>query len=174
MAAVASPVPEDHRLEASDGGAPAEARERRDTDRAIGYWEQEARRLGHAPTLMTLDAAEITSDKWGYRFIVSVDPVVENCVLLFYGDKFAALLGLPTRPNHNIPMVHQLPKRFVPLFTRGCTDAISSRAAVRMEGAIERKDGRRELYRAVFVGFRVKPDGLTHLTFGTFNYRVSD
>jgi hypothetical protein len=175
MAAAILPIRnDDQRLEAPSNSAPKSALERRESERVIADWEKETIRLGRQPTLMTLNAAEMTSEKWAYRFIVEVDPVVENCVLLFYGDKFAAVLDLPRKPIRSIPMVHQLPARFVPVFTKGCIDATSLGAPVRMQGAVERGDGRQELYRAVFIGFTVRPDGLSPLVFGALNYRVTD
>jgi hypothetical protein len=170
----AAPVPDDQRLELPSNSAPKVARERRELERAITSWEQETMLRGHPPTLMTLDPYEMTSEKWAYRFIIAVDPVVENWALLFYGDKFAALLGLPAKVDHSTPMIQQLPARFVPVFTKGCTDATSLGVPVRLQGAVERQDGRRELYRAVFIGFRVKPNGLLPLAFGSLNYRVTD
>jgi hypothetical protein len=172
----AASVPNDQRLELPFNSTPKVAgRERRELERAITSWEQEAILLGRQPTLMTLDPDEIIGEKWSYRFIVAaVDPLVENWTLLFYGDKFAALLGLPAKPNQSIPMIQQLPPRFVPVFTKGCTAANSLGVPVRMQGAVEREDGRRELYRAVFIGFRVKPNGSLPLAFGSLNYRVTD
>jgi hypothetical protein len=102
----AAPVPNDQRLELPFNSTPKVARrERRELERAITSWEQEAILLGRQPTLMTLDPDEMIGGKWGYRFIVAVDPLVENWMLLFYGDKFAALLGLPAKPNLSIPMI---------------------------------------------------------------------
>ena len=115
------------------------------------------------------------SEKWAHRFIVSMDPIVENWALLFYGDKFAALIGLPKKRDIGlIPLAQRLPARFLPVFIKGCTDTTSLGVPIPMEGAIEREDGRRELYRAVFITLRVRPHGLTRLAFGTFNCRVED
>jgi hypothetical protein len=175
MAAAIFPIGnDDQRLEAPSNSAPKAALERRESERAIADWEKETIRLGRPPTLMTLNTAEMTSEKWAHRFIVEVDPIVENCVLLFYGDKFAAVLDLPRKPIRSIPMIHQLPPRFVPVFTRGCIEASSVGGPVRLQGAVERGDGRRELYRAVFIGFTVRPDGLSPLVFGTLNCRATD
>ena len=41
------------------------------------------------------------------------------------------------------------------------------------ERAIDRGDGRRELYRAVFIGFIVRPDGLSPLVFGALKLKLS-
>jgi hypothetical protein len=146
--------------------------ERRETERAISDWEEARRRLGREVALMTLDVAEMVSEKWAHRFIIAVDPVVEYCALLFYGARFAALMALPEAPNPSIPMVQQLPARYVPVFTKACTDAIVRGAPLRMQGTIEREDRGQELYRAAFIPLSVKPDRAHRLAFGAFNCRV--
>jgi len=173
MAAAILPVRIDELLESSDDTAPRVVRERRELERAIIDWEQETGRLGRAPTLMTLNVSEMTSEKWAYRFIIAADPVAERCTLLFYGARFAALMGLPEKPDISVPMVEQIPPRYVPVFTTGCIDATGQGAPVRMQGAVEREDGRQELYRTVFIPFRVKPNGQLPLAFGAFNCRVA-
>jgi ABC-type Fe3+-hydroxamate transport system substrate-binding protein len=50
--------------------------------------------------------------------------------------KFAALMDLPEKPDHSVPMVEQLPTRYVPVFTKGCIDKTLLGAPVRMLGAI--------------------------------------
>jgi hypothetical protein len=65
-------------------------------------------------------------------------------------------------------MFRKMPKRFLEIFTRGCNDAISSGSPVRLEGAIERDHGRRELYRTVFI-----PIG-ANLVFGTYNSLLTE
>jgi hypothetical protein len=126
--------------------------------------------LRRPPTLMTLDVSEMSTDEWAYRFILTTDPIVENWVPLIYGPKFAELLDLPANPFPDIPMIEQLAQRFVPLFIKGGSDAATNIGTqVRMEGAVEREDGRCELYRAVFIAFGVKPDSLTRLAFGAFS-----
>jgi hypothetical protein len=150
------------------------ARERRELERAIAGWEDETRRLGHEPTLMTLDPAAMVSESWSHRFIIAVEPVVENWGFLFYGNQFSALLDLPVKAVQSAPLIQQLSARFVPVFTKGCTDATALGVPVRMQGAVERGDGRRELYRAAFICFRVSPNGLLPLVFGAFNCRVTD
>jgi len=98
-------------------------RERRETERLLVYWKQMAEQLGHAPTLMSLDLSEMGTDDWAYRFIISINAVVENSGLLIYGSKFARLLDLPATPDPHVPMIEQLPQRFAPLFVKGCGDA---------------------------------------------------
>lgn len=144
--------------------------ERREPERAITYWKQRAVRLRHPPTLMTLDANEMSTHEWAHRFIFAIDTAVENWVPLIYGPKFAELLDLPANPFPDIPMIEQLPQRFAPLFTKGGSDAAANIGTqVRMEGTVRREDGRDELYRAVFIAFGVKPDSLTRLAFGAFS-----
>jgi len=173
MAPAISPVKVDnHPPEPSDTILPGIARERRQTERAIRDWMEETRRQGRDLTLMTLDVSEMTGEKWAYRFIVVADPVAVRCTLLFYGPRFAALMGLPPKPDISVPMVDQIPARYVPVFARGCMDAIAQEAPVRMEGAVDREDGQQELYRAVFIPFKVKPNGQLPLAFGAFNCRI--
>jgi hypothetical protein len=182
--AITHPILEDQPLDIPYNSVPRLAGERREAERAITYWEQEAIRLGHPPTLLTFNSVDMTSEKWAYRFILSVDPIgsrtrasedrpiAENWAFIFCGAKFATLLNLPK--GRNVSVIQQLPARFLPVFTKGCTDAISLGIPVRMQGAVEREDGRQELYRAVFIGLRVRLHGLTHLVFGAFNCRVTD
>ena len=99
-------------------------------------------------------------------------PTVEYSSFLFYGAKFAALMGLPDKPNHTIPMVQQLPARYVPVFIKGCINATLRCEPVRMQGAVDCEDGRQELYRAAFIPLDLKPDRLQRLAFGAFNCRL--
>ena len=174
MPAANLPVIVDEPLGSPHRSAPKVARERRESERAITDWEQETKRLGRALTLMTLNVSEMTSERWAHRFIIAVDPLVDNCGLLFYGAKFAALMGLPEKPDHSVPMGEQLPARYVPVFTKGCIDATSLAVPVRMQGAVDREDGRQELYRTVFIPFRARPNSQLPLAFGAFNCRVTE
>ncbi len=149
-------------------------RERRESERAIAYWEHKVAELGKSPTVGALDLGEIHTESWSHRFVIAVDPVVENSALLMYGTDFARLLELPFKGTPHVPMVRQLPKRFSDVFKRGCGDAHMQKSPVRIEGEIEREDGRRELYRAAFIPVGVKENSLTHLAFGAFNSRVSE
>jgi hypothetical protein len=83
------------------------------------------------------------------------------------GSNAARLLELSDAPLKYAPMFRRMPRRFLEIFTRGCGDAISSGSPVRLEGAIERNDGRRELYRTVFM-----PIG-ANLVFGAYNSLVT-
>ena len=60
--------------------APKAARERRESERLITDLEQETTQLGRALALMTLDVSAMPSEKWAHRFIISLRPVVEDCV----------------------------------------------------------------------------------------------
>ena len=147
-------------------------RERRESERAIAYWEKKIEKLGRSATVAALDLAEMNTADWSHRFVIAVDPVVENSSLLLYGTDFAKLLDLPPKGTPHVPMVRQLPRHLSRVFMQGCGDAHSQRSPVRMEGEVPREDGKLELYRAAFIPIGVKENSLTHLAFGAFNSRV--
>ena len=148
--------------------------ERRESERAIRYWEDKAEQLGRRVTVAALDLADINTPDWSHRFVIAVDLIVENSALLLYGSDFAKLLDLPAKGTPHVPMVRQLPRHLSGLFVRGCCDAHHTRRAVRLEGGVERPDGKVELYRAAFIPVGVKENSLTHLAFGAFNSRVTE
>ena len=174
MPAAKTPAEADKLPGSAHDSAPKAARERRESERLITDWEQETTQLGRALALMTLDVSAMPSEKWAHRFIISLCPVVEDCVLLFYGAKFAALMELPAKPDHSVPMVEQLPARYVPVFTKGCIDAALRSVPVRLQGAADREDGRQELYRVAFIAFTAEPLRQRRLAFGAFNCRVAE
>jgi hypothetical protein len=118
------PAEAGQRLETPQVNDSAMARERRVSEQLITDWEGEARRLGHALALMTLDRSAMTGPKWEHRFIIAVNPVVEDSSLLFYGASFAALLGLREAPDHSVRLSAQIPIRYVPVFTTASASAI--------------------------------------------------
>jgi hypothetical protein len=164
----------------SDGGvrenedSALTGRERREAERAIRYWEKKVEKLGRAATVAALDLGEINSADWSHRFVIAVDPVVENSSLLLYGSDFAKLLDLPPKGTPHVPMVRQLPRHLSSVFMQGCGDAHQTRQAVRLEGEVPRPDGKVELYRAAFIPVGVKENSLTHLAFGAFNSCVAE
>ena len=174
MPAANLPVEPNNLPEAPHDSARTSPLERREAERVITDWEQETTRLGRALALMTLNVSVLPSEKWAHRFIIALRPAVEDFTWLFYGAKFAALMDLPAKPDHSVPMVEQLPARYVPLFTKGCIDATLLGAPVRLHGAIDREAGRRELYRAAFIAFRLEPNRQQRAAFGAFNCRVTD
>jgi hypothetical protein len=149
-------------------------KERRESERAIAYWEKKIERLGSSATVAALDLAEMNTIDWSHRFVIAVDPVVENSSLLLYGNDFAKLLDLPPKGTPHVPMVRQLPRHLSRVFMQGCGDAHSQRSPVRLEGEVPREDGKMELYRAAFIPVGVKENSLTHLAFGAFNSCVVD
>jgi hypothetical protein len=153
---------------------PLTGRERRESERAIRYWEKKVEKLGRSATVAALDLAEINTADWSHRFVIAVDLVVANSSLLLYGSDFAKLLHLPPKGTPHVPMVRQLPPHLSSVFMQGCGDAHHHRQPVRLEGGIARPDGRTELYRAVFIPVGVKENSLTHLAFGAFNSCVAD
>jgi hypothetical protein len=158
-------------LEGWERSAPT-GRDRREAERLMAYWEKKLEELGGVVTIAGLDLATADSREWSNRFLISVDPVVERSALLLYGPKFAQLLGLRARPRTDLPMIRQLPRRHVDMFLRGCAEAQQKMAPVRLEGEIERADGRKEQYRAIFIPVGVKPHSLTCFAFGAFNNRL--
>src|ERR1700730_15549959 len=149
-------------------------RERRESERAIAYWEKKIEKLGRSATVAALDLAEMNSPDWSHRFVIAVDPVVENSSLLLYGTDFAKLLDLPPKGTPHVPMVRQLPRHLSRVFMQGCGDAHNQRAPIRLEGEVRREDGKLELYRAAVIPVRVNENSLTHLAFGAFNSCVVD
>ncbi|HTZ38018.1 MAG TPA: hypothetical protein VMB84_18455 [Stellaceae bacterium] len=152
----------------------ASGRERRESERVIAYWQKKVDKLGKSATVAALDLAEINTTDWAHRFVIAVDPVVENSSLLLYGSNFARLLDLPPKGTPHVPMVRQLPRHLSQVFMQGCGDAHHSRQAIRLEGEIARPDGKVELYRAAFIPVGVKENSLTHLAFGAFNSCVAE
>ena len=141
--------------------------ERRATERAIKVWQQRIEQFGYPPLKPTdLEFDDLIADGGENRFIISVDRTADDHVLLTYGSNFARLLGLHTDQGPNIRLIHEIPERLLPTFVQGCRDAGRDQPPVRIEGKMDLDDGRRQLYRAVFM-----PIGV-NLVFGAFNSRV--
>ena len=162
-----------------DPGIPAAlnlpaGRDRREAERLMAYWQGKLDELGGEVTLAGLDLHRADSREWSNRFLISLDPAIERSQLILYGPQFARLLGLPPTPRTDLPLLRQLPPRWADLFLRGCSDARSEMAPVRLEGEIDRLDGRVEQYRSIFVPVGVRPKALTWFAFGAFNCRVVD
>ena len=158
----------------SEGWGPDEptGRDRREAERVMAYWESKLAELGDEVTIAALDLGSTTSRVWSNRFLIAVDVLIERSSLLLYGPKFARLLYLPEQARPDQPMVRQLPRRYSGVFVRGCSEAQKEMAPVRLEGEVERYDGRVEQYRAVFIPVGVKPNSLTCFAFGAFNSRI--
>ena len=169
-----SPFGAVERFESPDDPTPSAAPERRESEKVITDWEEETRRLGRALALMELDFSSMSGPRWAHRFIISVGRVAEDCVLLFYGAKFGALMGLPANPEYSVPMMAHLPARYVPVFAKGCMDAMLRGGPVRIQGAVDREDGQQDLYRAAFVRLSIDAKRLQRLALGAFNCRVTE
>jgi hypothetical protein len=154
------------------GHAETTGRDRREAERVIVYWERKLEEMGRHMTVASLDLGKINSKDWSNRFLISVDPMIERSSLLLYGPKFAQLLHLPERARPDLPMLRQLPRRYSDVFLRGCSETQREMAPVRLEGEVERYDGRVEQYRGVFIPVGIKPNALTFFAFGAFNLRV--
>ena len=154
-------------------GLPAlTGRARRESDRALRYWEGKLAQLGVGPTINALDLAAIHSTEWTNRFLIAIDQTVEASSLLLYGRKFAHLLGLPEKARLDLPLEHQLPERFTDLFFGGCAEITRQKSPVSFEREVARGDNHIEQYRAVFIPVGVRPNSLTYCAFGAFNSRV--
>ncbi|MBV9824904.1 MAG: hypothetical protein JO001_04365 [Alphaproteobacteria bacterium] len=156
----------------TDNGEPT-GRERRQSERTLVAWEQKLATLGRSPTLPELFAA-VDTDEWSYGFVVAVDPMVEVSSLLVYGADFARLLDMPKKNLPFVRMSRQLPARYTDLFMRGCTQACHQEAPERVEGEVEREDGRRELFRAIFIPVEPEENSPMRYAFGTFSSRIAD
>jgi hypothetical protein len=144
--------------------------ERRDIQRAIKLWQQGVGEDGSAPLLETFDFSPMRAD-WGYRFLICSDPSADNAAFVVYGSKFTQLLGLPESPITSIPVRHQLPERYRPVFVEGCRRAITEPAPAQLSGSFN-YDIKVELYRVVFLPIRLHPDWSKRLIFGSFNCRT--
>jgi hypothetical protein len=144
--------------------------ERRDIQRAIALWQQSVSEEGSAPLLETFDFSAMRRD-WGYRFLICSDQSAENVAFVVYGSKFAQLLGLPEKATTITPVIRQLPERYQPVFTEGCSNAMTAPAPTRLSGSFS-YDIKVELYRAVFLPIRLHPNWSKRLIFGSFNYRT--
>jgi hypothetical protein len=118
--------------------------------------------------------AAIDTEEWSYGFVVAVDPVVEVSSLLTYGTNFARLLDMPPKGVPFVKMARQLPREYADTFLRACTDACRRNEPVHVEGEVERENGRRDLYRAVFIPIEPEGEALMRYAFGRFNSRAAD
>ncbi len=154
------------------GHAEPAGRDRREAERVMAYWDNKLHELGGEVTVAGLDLNRINTREWSNRFLIAVDPVIERSSLVLYGPKFAQLLHLPPQPRPDLPILRQLPRRYADVFLRGCAAAPKEMVPARIEGEVERYDGRIEQYRVVFIPVGVKPHSLTCFAFGAFNNRV--
>jgi hypothetical protein len=79
--------------------------------------------------------------------------------------------ALPGKRAADVPIVKHLPQRFSDVFVRGC-GTHRHETPLRMEGEVEREDGRRELYRAAFIPLASNENSPTRLAFGAFSSRI--
>jgi hypothetical protein len=172
MSNTTSPVGAVEPFASPDDPTSLAAPERRESEKVITDWDEETRRLGRALALMTLDFSAMTGPKWAHRFIISVGRVAEDCVLLFYGARFGALMELPANPEYSVPVMADFPARYAPVFAKGCMDAMLQGGPVRIQGAVDRQDGQQELYRAAFVRLSIDAKRVQRLALGAFNCRV--
>jgi hypothetical protein len=143
--------------------------ERRDDRRTIQHWLRNT--LDHpVPLLATFDLSPMRGD-WPHRFLICSDHTVETAAFVAYGSGFADLLNLPDRVTSIIPLNLQIPERYRPLFTEGCSNAINKQVPVQFSGSFDH-DFKAELFRAVFLPIRLHPNWSKWLIYGSFNCRV--
>jgi hypothetical protein len=154
--------------------AEATGRDRREGERLLTFWDSKLAEFGDGITITALDLTNINSRDWSNRFLITVDPVIERSALIMYGSKFAGLLEMPAQPRADLPLTRQLPRRYVDIFLEGCAQAQKDWAPARLDGEIERIDGKIEQYRVVFIPVGVRPNALTCFAFGAFSNRIID
>lgn len=147
-------------------------RDRREVERILTYWENRLDEFGDGLTVAALDLGRITNRDWSNRFLIAVDPMIERSSLVLYGPRFAQLLHLPEQARPSVPMLRQLPRRYADVFLSGCAQAQKEAAPIRLQGEVDRYDGKVEQYRVVFIPIGVKPNALTCFAFGAFNRRI--
>jgi hypothetical protein len=164
----------DHRSADRDKVSSADMRELagelRDTERAIKLWYQKASTVGHPPPWKAFDFSRMPGD-WGYRFVIGSGALVETAEFVTYGGEFRRLFELPEKATNAVPMLQQLPERYRPLFSDGCSKAMAESAPVRFSGAVSHL-GKIEIYRAAFMPVEVQPASSVQLVFGSFNRRA--
>jgi hypothetical protein len=146
------------------------AGELRDTERAIKLWYQKACGVGRPPPWQAFDFSRMPGD-WGYRFVIGTGELVEAAEFVTYGAEFGRLLELAEKATNEVPMLQQLPERYRPLFSDGCSKAMVEGAPVRLNGAVAHL-GKIEIYRAAFMPVEVQPNSPIQLIFGSFNRRA--
>jgi hypothetical protein len=140
------------------------AEERRQTERAINYWLRHFEQF-HLSSfgLIGLETQCLIADDGDNRFVIGVDYIAGDHLLLDYGRNFARLLGFREISGSCVRMIHEIPDKAMPVFIRGLHDAATTGSPVRIEGEIDLGGRRRQLYRTAFM-----PIG-GNLVFGAFN-----
>jgi len=143
--------------------------EARDTERAIALWRERAARFRGIPAITAFDFTSIGGNL-GYRFVISCDEIIEDATFLLYGTQFARRLGLPDKTDSFTPLLRQLPDRYRPLFSEGCTEAICAKEPAQFSGSVSNSNAL-ELYRAVFIPVKLRESSSRPIVYGSFNFR---
>jgi hypothetical protein len=149
---------------------PQPAKKRRDVERAIEHWQRHAPGDDAVPRLPAFDFASIKGD-WSHRFLICAERSAENAAFVAYGTQFARLLDLPDAVTAVVPLDQQIPARYRPLFTEGCSNALTHQVPARFSGAFEHYFTA-ELFRAVFLPIQLHASWSKWLVFGSFNCRT--
>jgi hypothetical protein len=149
---------------------PERLNDRRDIQRAINLWQKHVSEDGGPPLVATFDFSSMQGD-WGHRFLICSEPSTNSAAFVIYGLKFAQLLDLPEKVTISVPVIHQLPERYRPVFAEGCTKAMTQQTPARLSGSFD-YDFKAELYRAVFLPIMLHPNWSKRLIFGSFNFKT--
>lgn len=145
---------------------------RRESDCALGYWYERIFPSGANATVSALDAAEFDSSEWSHRFVMTIDQLLDGSALLFCGADAARQLDLPSGSKAREPILRRLPPRYFPIFRRGCEEVLRHNSPVRVEGEVERPDGRKELFRAIILPVGGGAGRSVQLAFGAFGCKL--
>ena len=141
--------------------------EARDTEIALSFWKQQAKKFGNPPPISEFSLADLVDGS--FRFLILADLLASDAsVFLAYGAGFAKLFGLPPRPPMRMAMSECVPSRYRVLFLEGCKEAISEAAPACFSGEMPGLRGS-ELYRACFMPLRMDIDTM-QAVYGSFNF----
>ena len=143
--------------------------ERRDIQRTIDLWQRNMAEGRVLPEVGTFDFSSMKRD-WGNRFLICSDLNIESAAFVMYGAQLARLLDLPETVQAIVPLFHQIPERYRPIFAEGCNKAMTQAAPARFSGTFN-YDFQVELYRGVFLPIRLHPSWSKRLIFGSLSYR---
>ena len=102
--------------------------ERRDIQRTIDLWQTNMAAGSALPDVGTFDFSSMKQD-WGNRFLlICSDLNFENAAFVMYGIQLARLLHLPETVQTIVPLFHQIPERYRPIFAEGCNKAMTQAA----------------------------------------------
>jgi hypothetical protein len=155
----------------------AEARlegpERRIPEQAIRYWQRLQAELGDAAGVAALGLDALGSEPWSHRFLLAIGSEVADTTLLLHGADFGRLLEMMPGKTPPLALKRKLPPRYSEIFLAACRDAVTHNRPVRVEGEVDRDDGKRELYRAAVIPLPAEDGAPVRFAFGAFSNRIA-